>query len=191
MSRVMKPARFARDGKPAEPAPHNRQATDLLRNAMVAPVVVDDPYSPGEKIAVVRSLRDDVLATMFTKGEIDQAGFDAGRLYQKHAELAEIGNVAAIDPRKEAVDGGGWCDVLSNAQTNAVRALGEARRVLTPRTDDLVRAVLVERAAFSRLAPSERARIRLTERFIQALEILSALWGCTNRRVRDVLREIG
>ena len=171
-----------------EPTPpiHDRRSTDLLANAMAIPVVVDDPLEPGAKLVVMRSIRDDILAAMLSRGEIDQAKFDAGREYQKNAEVAEIGNVQAIDPSKEAVDGGGWCDVLSNAQANAVRALGEARRVLTPVNDDLIRSVLVGRASFTKLGGSERAATRLKERFFMGLEILAALWGKTNRRVREL-----
>lgn len=171
---------------------HNRQATDLLRNAQVAPVVVDDPYEPGGKIAVVRSIRDDILAAMHARKEIDQAEFDAGRKYQFYAELAEIGNVQAMDPAKDKVDGGqiGTSD-MTNAQVNAVRALLAARDALTPDGEHLVRRILVERASFTKIAGSERGATRLKERFFYALEILAALWGCTNRRVRDAQKEAG
>jgi hypothetical protein len=189
LRQTMKRTRFARAGKPkvSEPTPHDRRATDLLRNAQVAVAVVPDPYGePGEMIATVRDIRDDILARMFSAHEIDQSCFDAGRLYQKHAEHAQIGSVQAMDPGKVKVDGGGWGDVLSNAQINAVRALDGARDRLTPAGDDLMRAVLVGRAAFSRLAATTREATYLKVRFKYGLEILASLWGCTNRRIEDI-----
>jgi hypothetical protein len=185
----MTKARFARAGKPkvSEPTPHDRRATDLLRNAQVAVAVVQDPYGqPGEMIATVRDIRDDILARMFSAHEIDQSCFEAGRLYQKHAEHAQIGSVQAMDPGKVKVDGGGWGDVLSNAQINAVRALDGARKALTPDEDDVMRAVLVERAAFTKLAATKRESTYLKVRFVYGLKILASLWGCTNQKIKDI-----
>jgi hypothetical protein len=52
-------ARPRRKGKPYNPAAqiHDRQSHDLLKNAQVAPVEIDDPYAlnPGDKIVVLRS----------------------------------------------------------------------------------------------------------------------------------------
>ena len=170
-----------------EPTVHNRQATDLLKNAMVAPVVVQDPYGQnGECIAVVRSIRDDILARMISGHEINQSQYDAGRIYQGHYEHAEIGNVQAMDPGKEAVDGGGWGDVLSNKQINAVRALEGARDALTPEGDDLMRAILVGRAAFSKLAATKREATYLRVRFLYGLDILAWHFGCSTVKVEAI-----
>lgn len=182
-SRMTK-ARFARGGKPPEPTPHNRQATDLLRNAQVAPVVVTDPYGrDGEKIAVVRSIRDDILAEMQSRGEIDQAQFDAGRLYERYAEQAEIGNVQAIDPSREAVDGGRGYDGITERQINAVRALSEARRVLGAPGDTLVRDVLINRRRIGTMGLSQWQTKKTVVRFHCYLEVLASFWGCTNKRI--------
>lgn len=193
MNTRMKTTRFARRFvKSPDLAPHNRQATDLPKNAMAVPAIVDDPYARGEQIAVMRSIRDDILSRMEAAREIDRAQYDAGRLYQRHAFHAEIGNVQAMDPAKDKVDGGqiGTSD-MTNEQVNAVRALGAARDALTPEGEMLVRRILVDRASFSKLATSDRDRTRLRERFFYALEILASLWGCTNRKLRDVRREAG
>ena len=90
------------------PPVHDRRSTDLVRNASVAIVEVDDPYAiePGGKITVLRSLRDDPLARMSAAKQIDSAQFEAGRAWQADYEEAEVGGASAIDPTKEAVDGG-------------------------------------------------------------------------------------
>lgn len=157
---------------------HNRQATDLLRNAQTAVAIVDDPYERGEKIAVLRSTRDDILAEMHARKEIDDAQLAAGRRYEYYAERAEIGNVQAIDPRKEAVDGGRGYDGISDQQIDAVRALSEAARVLGARGESVVRTVLIDRKRFSQLGLPERAVGQMRVRFFTYLEILAEFWGC-------------
>jgi hypothetical protein len=173
-------ARVAR--KPTEPTPHDRRATDLLRNAQVAVAVVPDPYGePGEKITVLRSLRDDILQEMLSRGEIDQAQFDAGRKYERYAEQAEIGNVQAVDPRKEAVDGGRGYEGLTDRQINAVRCLSEAARVLGAKGEAVVRTILIDRRRFNHLGDTRAVVAQTRVRFFTYLEILAEFWGCATR----------
>lgn len=163
-----------------EPTVHDRRSTDLLKDAQVAPVVVDDPLEQGGKIAVVRSIRDDVLAAMFSRGEIDQAQFDAGRMYEKFAEQAEIGNVQAVDPGKEAVDGGGAYEGITDRQIDAVRRLSEVARVLGVRGESLVRFVLISRRPFSALGLDRRGTDRQRTRFFTYLEVMAQFFGAAN-----------
>lgn len=183
MNQRMTKARFSRGGKPTEPTPHNRQATDLLRNAQVAVVVVDDPYEEGAKITAFRSTRDDILAEMLARGEIDQAQFQAGQKYEKFVEEAEIGNVQAMDPSKTAVDGGKGYDGITERQINAVRALSEARRVLGATGDTLVRDVLINRRRISTMGLSQWQTKKTIVRFHCYLEVLASFWGCTNKPI--------
>lgn len=175
----------AKAGKPkvTEPKLHDRRATDLLANAQVVPAEVRDPYGTnGECIAVLRSIRDDILAAMLSRGEIDQAQFDAGRKFERYAEDAEIGNVQAIDPRKEAVDGGRGYEGITDQQIDAVRQLSEAGRVLGAKGEGLVRFILVSRRPFSALGLSERATTQARVRFFTYLEILAEFWGCAMKK---------
>lgn len=165
--------------EPTSPV-HDRRSTDLLANAMVAEVIVDDPYgSNGEQIATVRNIRDDVLAAMLSRREVDQAQYDAGRKYEKFAEQAEIGSIQAIDPRKEAVDGGGGFDGITDRQIDAVRQLSEAARVLGQKGEAMVRFVLISRRPFSALGLDRRQTDRARTKFFTYLEILAEHWGCT------------
>jgi hypothetical protein len=178
----MKRTRFARAGKPAEPLVHNRQATDLLRNARVAVDDVPDPYGqPGEKIRVFRSIRDDILAEMRSRGEIDQAQYDAGRKYERYAEQAEIGSVQAIDTSKPKVDGGRGYEGLTGAQIDAVRQLSEAARVLGPRGETIVRTILVDGKRFNYLGDTRAVVAKNRIKFFTYLEILAEHWGCATR----------
>lgn len=170
-----------RSVEPTTPV-YDRRSTDLLKDALVAPVVVDDPYgSNGEKILAFRDRRNDILSDMLAKKEIDQAQFDAGRKYEKFAEGAEIGNVQAIDPGKEAVDGGRGFEGITDSQINAVRHLSEAARVLGPKGETLVRFVLISRMPFAALGLDRRQTDRQRTKFFTYLEILAEHWGCTTR----------
>jgi hypothetical protein len=166
--------------EPTQPV-HDRRSTDLLANARVVPVIVDDPLEAGAKLVVMRSTRDDVLAEMLSRGEIDQAQFDAGRKYERYAEQAEIGSIQAIDPRKEAVDGGGGFEGITDRQIDAVRQLSEAARVLGLKGEGLVRFVLISRRPFSALGLERRQTDRARTKFFTYLEILAEHWGCAMR----------
>src|SRR4030088_2546821 len=86
---------------------HDRRSRDLLRNAEVAAVEVDDPLAlePGEKIVTLRSIRNDPLARLHTHRQIDEAQYQGGRAFQSDWEKAERGP-QAVDPTREYVDGG-------------------------------------------------------------------------------------
>src|ERR1700731_2509625 len=86
---------------------HARRSRDLLRNAEVAAVEVDDPLAlePGEKIVTLRSIRNDPLARMHTHHQIDEAQYQGGRAFQHDWEKAERGP-QAVDSTREYVDGG-------------------------------------------------------------------------------------
>ena len=85
----------------------DRRTSDLPWGADVASSVEEDPYAPGDRIVVLRSIRDDPLAGLLSRGHIDQAQFQAGRRWQACYERAGIGMVIAMDPTKEPVDGHG------------------------------------------------------------------------------------
>src|SRR4030088_1336068 len=119
---------------------HDRTSHDLLRNAPVAPVEVDDPYEAGGKIVVLRSTRNGSLADLKLKGQIDQCDYVAGRHWQAAWENAEIGGVRAIDPAREAVDGGRKPEVLTDTPRRAVQDLKAAREALGGASASLRRA---------------------------------------------------
>src|SRR5690606_3286070 len=122
---------------------HDRRANDLTRNARVVVAVVKDPYSEnGEHIAVTRSVRDDPLADMLSRRVIDQAMFEGGRTWQRYNELTEIGPISAIDPSKEAVDGGKMRDPITDKQIDAFRKIAEADKMLGQWGSILVRNLL-------------------------------------------------
>ena len=70
----------AKRRKPYNPAKaHDRRSRDLLRNAEVATVEVENPLAlePGEKIVALRSIRNDPLARLHAHRQIDEAQYQA------------------------------------------------------------------------------------------------------------------
>ena len=63
---------------------HDRRSQDLLRNAEVAAIEVDDPLAlePGEKIVTLRSIRNDPLGRLHSRRQIDEAQYQGGRAFQ-------------------------------------------------------------------------------------------------------------
>lgn len=179
-----------RKGKPYNPnTVHDRRSHDLLANARVAVDEVDDPYAinPGDKIVVLRSTRNDPLADMKSKGQIDQCDYIAGRHWQAAWENAEIGGVRAIDPSKEAVDGGRLPEVLTDQQRRAVQDLKAAKEALGPAGNELLTDVLakgwsISQAALHRGRTSERDRLYVGGRFRECLRTLAIRFGYSNER---------
>lgn len=180
-----------RKGKPYDPAApvHDRRTQDLLANARVAVDEVDDPYAinPGDKIVVLRSTRNDPLADMKSKGQIDQCDYIAGRHWQAAWENAEIGGVRAIDPSKEAVDGGRLPEVLTDQQRRAVQDLKAARLALGPEGNALVVDILaknwtISQAAAERGRHGEAERKYVGKRFRECLDTLAIRFGYSNDR---------
>lgn len=165
---------------------HDRRATDLLRNAMVVPFEVQDPYAVDGigRIVVMRSLRDDPLAGMFARRQIDQAQYDAGRKWQAYMEDAEVGNIRAIDPTKEAVDGGRMPEPLSDRAAFAFRELSHAHATLGMIGENIVRDILGANRMSIKQAAAKRYCTKAAEiefwgkRFREALETLAVVFGC-------------
>ncbi len=185
---MAKPRRKGKPYNPANPV-HDRRSHDLVRNARVAIDEVDDPYpvNPGDKIVVLRSTRNDPLADMKSKNQIDQCDYVAGRHWQAAYENAEIGHVRAIDPGKEAVDGGRMPEALTDQQRRAVQDLNAAKEALGPEGNALITDVLakgwsISQAAIQRGRTSERDRLYVGARFRECLSTLARRFGYSNER---------
>lgn len=157
---------------------HDRRATDLLRNARVAVAIVKDPYSAtGEHIAVTRSVRDDPLADMLSRRVIDQAMFEAGRTWQRYHELTTIGPISAIDPSKEAVDGGVMPDPITDKQIDAFREIAAADKMLGQWGSILVRNLLSDGKTVGQICITHRCVTARQQNFM-------------SQRIRECLNDL-
>jgi len=142
--------------------------------------LVQNPYADHtELIAVVRNVRDDPLAGMYSRRFIDSAQFHAGRTWQAHWEDSEVGTVRAIDPTKEPVDGKGPTPApFTDKQKNAFVELHMAGRLLGYEGNLLVQDVLGRRL---QIAHAAQLRSRPTkyvgQRFRECLETMAKLWS--------------
>jgi hypothetical protein len=159
------------------------QQPQLTDNARVAIAVVTDPHSEtGEKIQITRSLRDDPLGWLHSRNQIDEAQYQAGRKWQKLHECSTIGVIQAIDPAKEAVDGGMMRDFLTDRQIDAFKQLAESYKELGKYGGKLVCQILGEGRSISEVAAQwgytgEREITYFGRRFRECLEALAIHWG--------------
>jgi hypothetical protein len=160
---------------------HDRRSTDLLRNAMVSPIEVDDPLELGSKLMVMRSLRNDPLAGLHARQFIDDAQFWGGRSFQRDFETAERGP-RAIDPGKEAVDGGLMPEPITEAQQRAAHQLAQVYRTLGINGSVLAENVLIhgltiEQVCVARGSNTELERKYLGKRFRECLDCMAKIYG--------------
>lgn len=161
---------------------HDRRAATTSRSLMVDETVVDDPYAPGEKIRVLRALRDDPLAGLHASKQIDDAMMHAGRHWQRAYELVEIGGARAIDPTKEAVDCGFKPPTISDRKVRAGMEISNACKLLGQEGEAITRDILglhlsIGQTAAKRGMSSKDERAYIGKRFRECLETLAVLFG--------------
>jgi len=174
----------ARRNKPYDPAKaHDRRARDLLRNAEVAIVEVDNPLGlePGEKIVALRSIRNDPLARLHSHHQIDEAQYRGGRAFQHDWERAERG-ARAVDTTRDYVDGGQMREPITEGQRKAVLRLNRAMRELGADGSALVHDILVhgmtmEQVGQRRGLCSKRWNDYFSRRFQECLDRLALVYG--------------
>jgi hypothetical protein len=161
---------------------HDRRAKDLLKAGDYAAIEVDDPYEAGGKIVTTRQLRGDPLARLHAHRQIDEAQYHAGRAYQRDWEVAERG-AQAIDPTKEAVDGGRMPEPLTDRQAGARKRLNSIRSHLGTRLYGVAHAVLIEGSSREQLAGSDSQAILKLQGalFRTALDELAAFYHLADR----------
>jgi hypothetical protein len=148
-------------------------------------IIVDDPIEIGAKMSAVRSIRNDPLAGLHSRRHIDEAQYHAGRAFQHDFETAERGP-RAIDPSKEAVDGGQMPEPITEAQRKAAKKLAVVYRALGQSGSALVHDVLIhgrtmEQIGESRQMVSELELKYLGRRFRECLDELAVIYDFAMR----------
>lgn len=163
---------------------HNLDASNVPFNAEIAADEVDNPYREGPaRIPVTRSIRDDPLGGLFVRKQIGGEEYAAGRKFQFHYDRAGVGLIAAMDPLKEPVDGGGagrrdiTADQLMNFQVLDRAKMwlgGEGYRITT---EVLVEGATMREIAGRRGYASQLANAYYGMRFRECLRTLATGWG--------------
>ena len=179
----------AKRKKPYNPGKvHDRRAHDLLRNAQVAAVEVDDPMGldPGDKIVTLRSIRNDPLARLHTHRQIDEAQYQGGRAFQEDWEKAERGP-QAVDPSREYVDCAQMREPITERQRRAVHRLNRVERELGADGSSLVHDVLILGMTMDQIR--ERRALRgqrwidyFGRRFKECLDRLALIYGLATEK---------
>lgn len=183
--------RYGTPGDPRQESverPHDRRASATATNLNLGTVTVDDPYGTTfDKIVVFRNLRDDPLAAMNDAGQVSQWQYIAGRHWQKCYELSELGGARAIDPTREAVDGGRMPEPLSDAKCRALGDLAKARQALGQEGGALIQHVLGEHMTMGQCASvrgmsTDREKNYLGRRLRECLDTLAEEFGYKTKR---------
>jgi hypothetical protein len=162
--------------------PHDRRSNDLLRNAEVAAIEVDCPIEQnGATLVVMRSIRNDPLAALHSRRQIDEAQYQGGRAFQHDFETAERGP-QAIDPSKEYVDGGQMPEPITEAMRKATRRLASIHGTLGQNGSGLMYAFLIERRSPEKICQnrgltSEREKVYVGKRIRECLDELAEIYG--------------
>lgn len=161
---------------------HDRTSADLTLGAVISIAIVPDPYEKGQYLQVTRSIRDDPLAGMLSRKQIDEAQYQAGRKWQSLHEKSTIGSMKAIDPGKEAVDGGVFREFLTDHQMRAFRELTDSYVALGPELGRLIFDVLASRMSITQAAACRglvktREILSVGVRFRTGLETLAVHYG--------------
>src|ERR1019366_1771360 len=161
---------------------HDRRSRDLLRNAEVAAIEVDDPLAlePGEKIVTLRSIRNDPLARLHTHRQIDEAQYQGGRAFQDDWEKAERGP-QAVDPTREYVDGGRTREPITERQRKAVLRLNRADGSALVH-EVLILGMTMEQVGQRRGLRGQRWIDYFARRFRECLDRLALIYGFATER---------
>lgn len=168
---------------------HDRQSHDLPINSVVSIAVVDDPLEHGAKLRVIRSTRDDPLAALYSRSQIDDAQYRAGRDVERLFEASAVGRISGIDPGRIVVDGGQMPEAITDKQIRASNELLRAKAKLGEEGYKLVRDILGDRLSVAKAAEyrglmGERGSRYTGQRFRECLETLALLWHYAGTRRR-------
>jgi hypothetical protein len=156
-------------------------------------IIVDDPYAvePGDKSVAMRTTRNDPLGALHARKQIDEAQYHAGRAFQLDFETAERGP-RAIDPSKEAVDGGRMPEPITEAMRKAVARLNRVHGILGQSGASIAHDVLIGRMSLDRVAAkremkTEAERKYLGRRLREGLDDMALVYGFAGKG-RDVVK---
>jgi hypothetical protein len=176
---------------------HDRRSRDLPLNAEVAPIEVDDPLAleTGEKIVALRSIRNDPLARLHSRGQINEAQYLGGRAFQNDWERAERGP-QAVDPSREYVDGAQAREPITEGQRKAALRLNRVERKLGADGAALVHNVLVDGMTMEQVGQrrglvTQRWKDYFSRRFQECLDRLALIYGFATEQGPSYLNPAG
>jgi hypothetical protein len=120
-------------------------------------------------MTVIRALRDDPVGRMHSRHQIDEAQYQAARMFQQAADRATLGAVRSVDLSKTKVSGGLTPDPLSDTRKQARAQMRHAEERVARHHGleglGLMRAVLLERQSVEQTAKLRGAETEREIRF--------------------------
>jgi hypothetical protein len=155
--------------------------------------VVPSPIT-GQRSPALKSLRDDPLGRMAKRHQISDAQEQAGLVWQRDYEAAEIGGVKAIDTTKESVDGRRFVDPFDDRHKQANKRLAQYRLWLGETDFGIVEQLLGKRMFMDAVAvsrgmdatPDSRDMKYLARRFRDALDKLAFKLGLKETKAYQI-----
>ncbi len=157
--------------------------------------MVSDPMEPGARLEATVNVRESAIDHMASRGRINTAQEAAGQRFRKLWEMAAIGRSQGVDPAKEAVDGGGMTDPISDELVKASIELNRVMQIAGPAGSNLLIAIVGEGKRIEDVAQNwskaggivrgDRAEGYVVARMIEALDDLVRHWGMESR-ARDM-----
>jgi hypothetical protein len=152
---------------------------------------VADPLELGNRMEATVNVRESAIDHMASRGRINTAQEAAGQRFRKLWEMAAIGRSQGIDPAKEAVDGGGMTDPISDELVKASIELNKVMAAAGPQGSSLLIAIVGEGKRIEDVAQNwskkggvvrgDRAEGYVVGRMIEALDDLVRHWGLESR----------
>jgi hypothetical protein len=144
-------------------------------------IEVDDPYEAGAKTTAERNIKNDPLANLHARKQIDEAQYHAGRAFQNDFETIQ-GHQQACDPSQPYVDQSFRHRSMSDAYSKAFARLNNVHVKLGAIGSPLIHSVLIdgktmEQVAQDRGLVGERWNKYYGVLFRQCLDCLALLYG--------------
>ncbi len=170
----------------------DRQATDLPKGVIPAAASVPCPSGDGSTLRVIRNLRHDPIAVMYSRKQLDYHQMVAAEMWQASYQHSQIGTVKAMNPMKEPVDGTPpHREPITDRQQRAMKELRRVDDILGTRGAILTRLVLGNNLSIAQVAQhygddSKIMRDRLGWLLRECLNELAKFYGLADKRLASV-----
>jgi Domain of unknown function (DUF6456) len=143
----------------------------------------------------LRSIRNDPLARLPSRAQINEAQYRGGRAFQNDWERAERGP-QAVDPTREFVDGVQTREPITQGQRKAVLRLNRVERELGADGSTLVHDVLVQGMTMEQIGQrrglvAQRWKDYFSRRFQECLDRLALIYGFATEQGQSQLNPAG
>lgn len=172
-----------------------KKAPPVMSHLAIVSDTVENPdwrvAHDGEKafpryVTAARNVRESGVSLLASKGALNPAQVAAADKFRRLFEAMGGTGARAIDPSKEAVDGGCWPDPIGAEAINAGKQLAAAHEVVTRQYGlyawRLLGYVCGEGRTVHELTATRRQRDTMTDGLRMSLDVLAIHWNFQTKR---------